>query len=327
MDFTVAIRTFNGAKRLPALLDRLLLQTGTETIQWEVVVVDNNSNDATAQVVAEYQAQGSASCPLRYVFEPEQGAAIARRRAIEAAQGRWIGFLDDDNLPTPNWVASAYAFGQAHPQAGAFGSTIQPDYEVEPPPNFDRIAVFLVIIDRRKTYRYNSRVLPPGAGLVIQRHAWLTAVPERLLLQGPIAAKVSAKGEDMEALLHLFQAGWEIWHNAEMKIIHRIPKWRLERQYLLPFFRCNGLSVHRFRMLRAPVWQRPLLTLLYWIRDLGELLIYSLQNRHQVSSDLVTACELELRIGKFLSPFHIWKLSHSRGATAFVAPSQQSFQR
>lgn len=323
MDFTVAIRTFNGAERLPTLLDRLLLQTGTEALQWEVVVVDNNSRDTTAQVVAAYQARWSADCPLRYVFEPEQGAAIARRRAIEAAQGKWIGFLDDDNLPTPDWVASAYAFGQAHPQAGAFGSTIQPDYEVEPPPNFDRIALYLAIVDRRKTYRFNARVLPPGAGLVIRRQAWLEAVPERLVLQGPIAAQLSAKGEDIESLLHLFQAGWEIWHNAEMRIIHHIPKWRLERQYLLPFFRGIGLGLHRFRMLRTPVWQRPFFTLLYWLRDLGELLIYILQNGHQISIDLVTACELELRIGKFLSPFHIWKLSHSRGTTAFVAPSQQ----
>jgi GT2 family glycosyltransferase len=314
MDFTVAIRTFNGAERLPALLDRLLLQVDTEGIQWEVVVVDNNSRDATAQVVAAYQARWSANSTLRYVFEPKQGAAIARRCAIEAAQGRFIGFLDDDNLPTSTWVASAYAFGQAHPQAGAFASTIQPDYEVEPPPNFDRIAIYLAIVDRRKTYRFDSRVLPPGAGLVIRRQAWLAAVPEQLVLQGPIASQMSAKGEDIESLLHLFQAGWEIWHNAEMKIIHRIPQWRLERHYLLPFFRGIGLGLHRFRMLRAPIWQRPFLTVLYGVRDSAVLLLYVLKHRHQLSHDLVTACELELLIGKSLSPLHIWKLSHSQRA-------------
>uniref|UniRef100_A0ACD5GQF4 Glycosyltransferase n=1 Tax=Desertifilum tharense IPPAS B-1220 TaxID=1781255 RepID=A0ACD5GQF4_9CYAN len=52
---------------------------------------------ATAEIVREYQAILPQHSQLRYCFEPEQGAAFARQKAVEEAQGELIGFLDDDN--------------------------------------------------------------------------------------------------------------------------------------------------------------------------------------------------------------------------------------
>jgi len=136
LDFTLAIPTYNGANCLPKLLDKLRQQTGVEQISWEIIVVDNNSSDNTAQVVQEYQANWLPGVPVKYIFEPEQGAAFARLRAVKEAQGELIGFLDDDNLPNPDWIAQAYLFAQEHPQAGAFSGQIHGEFEVEPPENF-----------------------------------------------------------------------------------------------------------------------------------------------------------------------------------------------
>lgn len=125
VDFTVAIRTYNGEQNLPILLERLRSQVGTESINWEVVIVDNNSTDGTAKVIEQYQANWPAQFPLNYFFESKQGAAIARQRAIREAQGTFIAFLDDDNYPSENWLAECYAFAIAHPQMGACGSQIE----------------------------------------------------------------------------------------------------------------------------------------------------------------------------------------------------------
>jgi glycosyltransferase involved in cell wall biosynthesis len=125
---TVAIPTYNGEKRLPDVLDRLRSQIDTESFSWEVLVVDNNSTDNTAQLVREYQKTWPATYPLKYCFAPEQGAAFARQRAIEKASGELVGFLDDDNLPENNWVVSAYNFAQTHPDVGAYGSQIHADF-------------------------------------------------------------------------------------------------------------------------------------------------------------------------------------------------------
>jgi glycosyltransferase involved in cell wall biosynthesis len=148
LDFTVAIPTYNGESRLPELLERLRNQLYTEQLSWEIIVVDNNSTDNTATVVQAYQENWQCPYPLKYCFEPQQGAAYARKRAVEEAKGRLIGFLDDDNYPVLDWVLKAYNFGQNYPHAGAYGSQIHPEWEVEPPENFQRIAPFLAITER-----------------------------------------------------------------------------------------------------------------------------------------------------------------------------------
>ena len=130
VDLTVAIPTYNGETRLPELLKRLQKQLYTEDFSWEIIVVDNNSTDNTAKLVQTYQVTWQLPYPLKYYFEPKQGAAYARKRAVEEAKGKLIGFLDDDNYPTPNWVTKAYAFGKIYPQAGAYASQIHPEWEV-----------------------------------------------------------------------------------------------------------------------------------------------------------------------------------------------------
>jgi glycosyltransferase involved in cell wall biosynthesis len=305
--FTAAIRTYNGADRLPLLLDQLRGQIEVDGLDWEVVIIDNNSTDDTANVILAYQQTWSAPMPVRYIFEPQQGAATARRRAIQESRGTLIGFLDDDNVPAENWVAAAIAFGQTHPQAGAYSSQIHGDFEVAPPPNFHRIALYLPVAERKTGFQFNTQKkgLPPGAGIVIRRQAWLDSVPAVLLLQGPVKSSLMIKGEDLEALYHIRKTGWEIWHNPEMHIHHRIPHWRLERNYLISFCRGIGLIRHRTRMFGYPTWQQPIVTPIYLIKDLWTAILYYLKNRQLAKTDTVTACELEMLFSNCVSPFYI----------------------
>ena len=306
LDFTVAIRTFNAAERLPALLDQLQAQQRTDSIRWEVLIVDNNSSDRTVKIVQTYQSEWLSNGELRYVLEFQQGAAIARKRAIQEARGTWIGFLDDDTVPALDWVSKAYEFGQAHPNAGAHGSRILPEYEIEPPPNFDRIAHYIPIKLCNQSFRYDShrKGMPVGAGLVIRRQVWLDCAIGTQIIQGPIGRGFALKGEETEALWKIKAANWEIWYNAEMSIVHKIPKWRLQEAYLLNFLKVIGLSQHRFRMLRYPIWQRPLVFPLFLLNDLQKVAAH--QFKYCASHDLIDQCELEFFIGRLFSPFYIW---------------------
>lgn len=309
INFTVVICTYNGADRLPNVLDRLRTQIDTEKIQWEVLVVDNNSTDQTQRVVQQYQDIWLNPEQLRYCFEAEQGLAIARQRAIEEARGELIGFLDDDNLPMQNWVANAYTFGQRHPHVGAYGSRIEGEFEVPPPANFKRIASLLALTDRGSRvmqYDPQKKVLPPGAGLVVRKQSWLENVPERCFLQGRFREPY-LPGEDLEALLYIQRAGWEIWYNPEMQIFHQIPHWRLEKDYLVNLCRGIGLSRFHTRMLSVPTWQAPLVFPLYVLNDLRKLALHFYRYRADVKRDLVAACELELLVGSLLSPTYVWK--------------------
>lgn len=328
IDFTVAIRVFNAADRLPALLNHLRSQQHTDSIRWEVLIVDNNSTDSTAEIVQNYQAEWLPDCELRYVIEPQQGAAIARKRAIQEARGTLIGFLDDDNLPAPDWVAKAYQFEQAHPKAGAFGSRIVPDYEVEPPLNFDRIAHYMPTMLRKKSFQYDThlRGMPVGAGLVIRRQVWLDCAIGVQIIQGPVGRGFALKGEETEALWKIKAANWEIWYNADMSIVHKIPKWRLEAAYLLNFLKVIGLSQHRFRMLRYRPWQRPLVFPLLLLNDVRKIAFHKLKHRN---NDLIAACELQFLLGRLISPFYIWSnlfINRSRSFNSEVRCDKLPFQ-
>ena len=323
VDFTVAIPTYNGESRLPRILERLQSQIGVEHINWEVIVVDNNSHDSTKEIVLDIQAHWSAPWALKYCLETEQGAAFARTRALQEATSELVGLLDDDNLPAPDWVAIAYAFGKAHEGAGAYGSQIHGEFEVEPPVNFDRIAPFLGITERGSQahlYEPDKLKLPPGAGLVVRKQAWCKAVPKRPLLRGRVG-KSLVGGEDLEPLLYLHKAGWEIWYNPAMETYHQIPSWRLQKDYLINLSFGVGLNSCCLRMINTNFWNKPNVIIKTFLGSVRRVFLHFIRYQQLLinqskekglSCDLVAACELAFSWGYLLSPFYFLKSSLSR---------------
>ncbi|MEM8613691.1 MAG: hormogonium polysaccharide biosynthesis glycosyltransferase HpsE [Cyanobacteria bacterium P01_H01_bin.105] len=313
LDITVVIPTYNGAERIPQVLDRLKQQQGIVGLNWEVIVCDNNSCDRTADVVIDYQHNWLQEIPLRYCFVAEQGAAFARQRGVMQARGQIVAFLDDDNIPAYDWLSRVHRFANDYPQAGAFGSQIHGDFHGDVPEGFERIACFLAIVERGSNphlYDPKSKILPPAAGLAVRRSAWLEAVPERLFLnhKGKNAGLAS---EDLEAMLHIQKAGWEVWYNSDMVVTHQIPSQRLQQEYLVALFRCVGLSRFYIRWLGTQDWQRLFKAPAYVANDLRKLALHYLKNGlRQTSLDTVTACERSLLTSTLISPvFLLRKLS------------------
>lgn len=305
--FTVAIPTYNGETRLPKVLERLRSQVGTEDISWEILIVDNNSSDNTAKVVEDFQENWLESVPLKYSFEPEQGAAFARQRAVREAGGEFIGFLDDDNLPAPDWVMQAYCFAQKYPKCGAFSGQIHGDFEVEPPENFKRIQAFLAIREHGlepHQFDADNLRLPPAASLVVRKKAWCESVPSRPTLTGKLPG-ILVQGDDYEPLLYMHKAGWEIWYNPALHTNHQIPRQRLERDYLLNLSRGCGLATCQLRFINAKNWHKPGIFLRTLLGNLRRVLLYIIKYRTQLKTDLIIACEFAFFLGSLVSPFYV----------------------
>jgi glycosyltransferase involved in cell wall biosynthesis len=300
---TVTIVTYNGGDRLPLVLEKLRSQINTEGVNWDILIVDNNSNNYTKTVIQSYQNQAF-PVPIKYIFEPQQGAGFARKRAIQATNAPLIGFLDDDNLPADNWVVSAYKFAQEYPKAGAYGSQIHGDYDIEPPANFERIKAFLAITERGDQpllYNPKSRFLPPSAGLVVRRQAWLENVPETCILTGRVAGTMLTS-EDLEVLSYLQQSSWEIWYNPQMKVWHKIAAHRLTREYLIPHLGGIGLSRYVTRTVGVKPILKPLLVLAYLFNDCRKLSSHIL--KYGIHPDTVATAERELLRKSLISPFY-----------------------
>jgi glycosyltransferase involved in cell wall biosynthesis len=134
-DASVVIPTFNGAARLPRVLAALVAQTAPNG-SFEVVVVDNASTDATAAVARDDVAVaqlGARGIEVRVIAEPRQGLTYARIAGVAAARSDAVCFLDDDNLPDPDYIEkgiSTFADGSL----GLVISCVRPHWETAPSP-------------------------------------------------------------------------------------------------------------------------------------------------------------------------------------------------
>jgi len=125
-DLTVIIATYNRAEVLKETLTYMsqLVFSGMDV---EMVIVDNNSNDQTAEVVKSFQDQ----LPLRYLFECRPGKNCALNKAIsEIELGEIVVFADDDIAPRPDWLQVILASTRRWPDQEVFGGKIEPIFPV-----------------------------------------------------------------------------------------------------------------------------------------------------------------------------------------------------
>jgi glycosyltransferase involved in cell wall biosynthesis len=126
---SVVLCTYNRCHVLAAALDALLDQVD-DTPSYEVIVVDNNSTDATRDVVVRYLAAGR----VRYEFERCQGLSTARNRGVAVARAGLIAFTDDDVQVSSTWVRSIVEAFAANAEADMVGGKVEPVWTAAPPP-------------------------------------------------------------------------------------------------------------------------------------------------------------------------------------------------
>jgi glucosyl-dolichyl phosphate glucuronosyltransferase len=120
--------------RRPAALRRALTALKEQNYKqedWEVVVVDNDSERAHLDPQRVCMESGLSN--LRYVREPETGLAHARNRGIKEARGRYLIFLDDDAVASPNWLAAYAEAYRQNPSAKGAGGPVRVCWEKERP--------------------------------------------------------------------------------------------------------------------------------------------------------------------------------------------------
>lgn len=110
--FSVIVAAYESAGRIPLTLRSVLGQSRSDL---ELVVVDDGSEDETAEVV-ERMAQRDAR--LRLIRQSNRGTAGARNRGIEDSRGRYLSFLDDDDFWLPTYLERVGAALAADPSAG-----------------------------------------------------------------------------------------------------------------------------------------------------------------------------------------------------------------
>ncbi|MBJ6727095.1 glycosyltransferase [Geomesophilobacter sediminis] len=105
---SVIIPTYNCGQFIGKALDSVLKQT---FLDYEIIVMDDGSTDATASIVANYQS-------VRYFYQINRGLPAARNAAVSRANGEYLAYLDADDLWYPEKLRQQVSFLDATPRCG-----------------------------------------------------------------------------------------------------------------------------------------------------------------------------------------------------------------
>jgi glycosyltransferase involved in cell wall biosynthesis len=225
---SAVICTYRRPDVLPAAVESLLSQT-LPLNEYEILVVDNNSRDGTAEIVKDC-AQRTRQA-VKYALEARQGLSYARNTAVRLASADIIAFLDDDAVADPNWLAALLEVYNGEPDAWAVGGKVLPIWDGQRPEWLeDRMLRALSIVDwgeERRPLTWPERVIGTNCSfrrcVFSELGLFTTALGRRgYLLLG---------NEDTEIQERIHERGKLVLYTPYAVVHHHVPEERLTKKY------------------------------------------------------------------------------------------------
>ena len=224
---SVILPTYNRAGELGGAVDALLRQTAAQG-SYEVVAVDNNSNDGTAALLASYDDPR-----LVVIREQRQGLSYARNAGLAVARADIIALTDDDVEVAPDWIETIASAMAAHPEIDALGGRVLPAWPDDKPSWLDRRHwAPLALQDHGDAPRVFDRATP--VGLIGANVAFRRQVFERVGGFSPAVQRVRdgiGSTEDHELLNRLYASGGRAMYTPRLIAMTRVPRERCARAY------------------------------------------------------------------------------------------------
>jgi glycosyltransferase involved in cell wall biosynthesis len=234
MKLTVAICTRNPRMDY---LDRVLAALARQTLprsDWEFLIVDSASDPPLSVDLA-----GGAGLNGRVVRLQISGLLRARFAAIATATAPVLLFLDDDNVPAPDFFERGLELSARWPMLGCWGpGRIIPECEIPPGQtirdHLGRMACCDLPADR---WSNTLDVIPPGAGMFLRlasARAYAAEVehdPRRELVGE--GTSQFFRGEDTDMVFSIVKSGLGAGQFRSLYLTHLIPRRRLDESYLV----------------------------------------------------------------------------------------------
>ena len=238
---SIVVCTYNRQKFIFNCLQCLALQTLDKTL-FEVVFVDNNSTDKSAEIIKEYIKEHP-QLPFRYVFEANKGLAFARNRGIAEASYDIITFIDDDAEAIPSFAKTIYNFMLTHPDASGAGGCVIPKYSEkgEPPWMSKYLAGYVGVSDHgQPSRRYEGKMkYPPGCNMTYRK--------EVLQKSGGFNNLLTFRSDDKQIWFAIKPINDIVYYIPDAVVYHNIDAERLEFSSFKKLFLKTG-SDERIRV-------------------------------------------------------------------------------
>jgi len=234
MKITVILCTYNRCQSLQKALASVSSSVVPSSVEWEVIVVDNNSGDQTRSVTEEYCRRYPQR--FRYLFEPRSGKSNALNAAIRATDADVLAFMDDDVQVEADWLHNLTSCLNDSRWAGA-GGRILPEVEFTPPRWLDTggryalapLAMFDLGLDAVELHE-----APFGTNMAFRREMFAKHGDFRTDL-GPRPGS-EIRNEDVEFGQRLLAAGERFWYAPTAVVHHAISQSRLKPDYFLTWW-------------------------------------------------------------------------------------------
>lgn len=231
LDISVIIPTHNRDRSLARTLEAIT-QIDCGDLRVEFIIVDNNSNDRTLEVVESYVDRLN----IRYLFESRQGKNCAINHALcQVPLGKLVVFADDDIIPDRLWLIELFKATQRWPDDCIFGSKIVPEFPPQTPewicdPNFSYTTVAYSRYHPREEEGYVS-LAPFGCSFAIRREIFQFFTFNENI--GPSVNKKYIMGSETELLNRLQQANYRFVFVQNSRVKHIIRSEQIKVEWLL----------------------------------------------------------------------------------------------
>ncbi len=233
MDITVILCTYNRSESLARAMESVAVSLMPESVEWQVLVVDNNSRDQTRVVVEDFCRRYPGR--FAYLFEPRQGKSNALNSGIREARGDVLAFMDDDVIVAPNWLCNLTRSLNDGQWAGAGGRILPETFK--PPRWLDttgRYALAPLAMFDLGSEAGELKEPPVGTNMAFRKEV-VSKVGNFRTDLGPQPGS-EIRNEDTEFGARLLRTGERLWYEPSAVVYHAVAARRLEKDYWLTWW-------------------------------------------------------------------------------------------
>jgi glycosyltransferase involved in cell wall biosynthesis len=195
---------------------------------YEIIVVDNGSTDATEQIVSGLMPE----IPnLRYAYAEKPGLSVARNRGLDEAAASVVAFLDDDAVAVEGWLTAIVGAFNIKPQPVCVGGPVEPWWEVPRPSWFPDSLVgchnrYYGAVAHWCSYPAEQ---PIGCNMAFLK--------ERVAQVGGFSGQLQKYNDETELISRLVEVGGGIFYEPRASVRHLVAKdrlslsWQIKRHY------------------------------------------------------------------------------------------------
>jgi glycosyltransferase involved in cell wall biosynthesis len=234
MDVTAILCTYNRCQSLTKALQSAALSKMSDSVDWEVLIVDNNSKDQTRAVAEEFCRRYPGR--FRYAFEPRQGKSHALNSGVRLTDADILAFMDDDVEVDPNWLQNLTSTLADKRWSGAGGRILIEVGFTLPTwlePNGRYALAPLAIFDLGPEAG-ELKEAPFGTNMAFRKEMFSKHGDFRTDLGPQPGSEI--RNEDTEFGSRLLARGERFFYEPSALVYHSVPRERIRKSYFLAWW-------------------------------------------------------------------------------------------